>query len=158
MAIDTIQDLEKALTFDIDSMIEEIMLMPKIQKEIIELNQLEQLAEGEDALGQKIKTISATEQGAGNVYGNRSIAERSSQGLQTDNVDLKITGTFWNTFKMIKVQNGWAVVPDYNVHGDDIRDNFESKFDFAGLTPDNLEFFVFNTLLPELNKKIKTRT
>ena len=126
-------------------------------KDIIELNQIEQLQEGIDALGQKIVTISAEEQKAGNVYSFKSIQERGALGLQVDKVDLKITGTFWDTFKLVKVNNGWKVEANYTVNGDDIRENFESKYDFTGLTDNNLEVFVYQYLLPLLTKKIRSR-
>jgi hypothetical protein len=31
---------------------------------------------------------------------------------------------------------------NFNVHGDDIRDNFDSSFDFLGLTKNSLQNFV----------------
>ena len=131
--------------------------MKELSKDIIELNQIEQLQEGIDALGQKIVTISAEEQKAGNVYSFKSIQERGALGLQVDKVDLKITGTFWDTFKLVKVDNGWKVEANYTVNGDDIRENFDSKYDFTGLTDNNLEVFVYQYLLPILTKKIRSR-
>lgn len=150
------KEIKKLFDFSIPDMINEIML--ELNDEIIELNQVEQLSEGVDALGQRIRTISAEEQGEGNVYGFQSINERSAKGLQVDNVDLKITGSFWSTFKVKKVSDGWEIQVDYNVHGDDIMENFESKYDFTGLTPDNLDYLVNQLLMPRLDKRINAKT
>lgn len=155
MTINTIQDLENALLFDFDDVLDRVMNKPSVRKEIIELNQSEQLSEGIDAKDQKIRTISASEQGLGNVYSTFTIRERKKSGLQTNNVDLRDSGQFWTTFKVVKVSEGWEVIADYNIHGEDIEENFDRKFDFLGLTNDNLEFFVFDTLLPELEREIR---
>jgi hypothetical protein len=140
-------------TLDIPSMFDSIM--KELEREIIDLNQIEQLAEGIDANELRIKSISAEEQGLGNVYSIHTIPERKAKGLQTSNVDLKDTGTFWKTFKVVKVSGGWQVQADFNVHGEDIRENFDSKFDFTGLTQNNLEVLVFDSIIPRLEKRIK---
>jgi hypothetical protein len=155
MAIDTIEQFKSALLFDFDTILDRAMENPKVQAEVIELNQKEQLSEGDDALGQRIRTISAAEENEGNVYSNFTIFKRGAKGLQIDNVDLNDTGAFWKTFKVVKVANGWEVLADFNIHGDDILFNFESKFDFLGLTNENLDFFVFNTLLPQLITEVR---
>jgi len=151
--MESFADYKKLFDFSIPDMINDIML--GLNDEIIELNQVEQLSEGVDALDQRIKTISATEQGEGNVYGFQSINERSAKGLQVDNVDLNFTGAFWKTFKVIPVKNGWMIDANFNLYGDDIRENFESKFDFTGLTPDNLDYLVNQLVFPKLEKRIK---
>lgn len=149
------QEVIDLFNFSFQDVFNESML--ELSKDIIGLNQIEQLQEGIDALGQKIKTISAEEQKAGNVYSFKSIQERGAAGLQIDKVDLKISGAFWKTFKVVKVGKGWEVQADYSVHGEDIRENFDSKYDFTGLTPDNLEVLVYQYLLPLLTKKIRSR-
>jgi len=151
--MNSFSEYKKLFDFSIQDMINDIML--ELSAEIIELNQVEQLAEGIDAKEQRIKTISATEQGAGNVYGYQSINERTAKGLQVDKVDLNFTGAFWKTFKVVKIKNGWEVVADFGLHGDDIRDHFEAKFDFLGLTQDNIEYLVNQELFPRLEKRIK---
>ena len=145
-------EIKEKFTFSIPDMINDIMM--SLSDEIIELNQVEQLSEGIDALGQKIRSISAKEQGAGEVYSYWTIYERSAEGLQTDKVDLNFTGVFWKTFKVRKVSKGWEVQVDYRVHNDDIRENFESKYDFAGLTDANLEYLVETWVIPQLDKRI----
>ena len=153
--MESFKEIIELFDFSFEDVFNETMM--ELSNDIIELNQIEQLQEGVDALGQKIKTISAEEQNQGNVYGFKSIQERSAKGLQIDNVDLKITGTFWDTFKLVNVDNGWKVEANYTVHGDDIRENFDSKYDFTGLTDNNLEVFVYQYLLPLLTKKIRLR-
>ena len=68
MAINSIEQLKSALLFDFDTVLDRAMENPKVQAEIIELNQDEQLSEGIDAKDQRIRTISAKEQNDGNVY------------------------------------------------------------------------------------------
>jgi hypothetical protein len=148
-------EIKKLFDFSIPDMINEIML--GLNDEIIGLNQGEQLSEGIDALGQRIRTISAAEENEGNVYSNFTIFKRGAEGLQTDNVDLKDTGVFWKSFKVGQVSNGWEITADFNIHGEDIMFNFESKFDFTGLTDDNIEFLVHTWVFPELEKRIKAK-
>ena len=148
-------DYKKLFDFSIPDMIDDIML--SLNDEIIELNQVEQLSEGVDSLDQKIKTISSSEQGLGNVYSVMAINERSAKGLQTDKVDLNFTGSFWKTFKVVKLSNGWEIQANFNIHGEDIRENFNSSYDFTGLTDTNLDYLVNQLLFPELEKRIKKR-
>lgn len=129
--------------------------MMELSNEIIELNQVEQLSEGIDALDQRIITFSADEQNQGNVYSIFTMQERLIKGLQVSNVDLNYSGIFWKTFKVIKVSDGWEVQADFNLYGDDIRENFDTTFDFLGLTQNNLEVLVYDSVLPLLEKKIK---
>lgn len=148
-------EVKKLFRFSIPKMINETML--ELSNDIIELNQVEQLSEGIDALDQRIKTISAEEQGGGEVYSAFAIQERQAKGLQVDNVDLNFTGEFWKTFKVAKVSGGWMIQADFNIHGEDIHENFDSKYDFTGLTPDNLDYLVNQLILPRLEKKIKAK-
>ncbi len=145
-------DYIKTFDFSISEMINKIM--KGLSDEIIELNQVEQLQEGIDAQGQKIKTLKASN---GEVYAPLTIAIRKSHNLQTVNVDLKQTGKFYNTFKVVEKEKDFEVKADFEVHENDIRNNFRSEFDFLGLTKDNLEYLSFENILPELEKEIKTK-
>lgn len=127
-------------------------IMDGLSDEIIERNQNDQLSFGIDALGQVIETLAS--QGS-DVYANFTIKDRKSRGLQTNNVDLKVTGRFWKTFKVKKVSGGWEVVANFDLYDTDIRANFNTKYDFLGLTPFSLEDLVMNEVLPELNKRIR---
>lgn len=150
-SIKEIIDLLRGL--DIEQMFNSIM--DELSNEIIELNQIEQLAEGIDANGERIISISAEEQRTGKPYAFRTINERRAAGLQVDNVDLKVRGIFWKTFKVVKVNNGWEVQANFNIHGEDIRANFDSSYDFTGLTRGNLEVLVYGSIVPKLENKIK---
>lgn len=149
------KEVVELFDFSIEQMIDQIII--ELSSEIIELNQIEQLQEGVDAFDQRIITISAEEQDAGNVYSFKAIQERNIRGLQVDNVDLNFTGDFWRTFRVTKVAGGWEVQADYNLHGDDIRENFDLKYDFLGLTENNLEVLIYGSVLPMLEKKIRAR-
>jgi hypothetical protein len=149
------EEVKRIFDIDFKALVNESMF--EIQKDIIELNQIEQLSEGVDALGQTIKTIKAEEQGGGNVYSTYTIAQRKAKGLQTDNVDLKFKGAFWKTFKLVKVSDGWEIQVDYSKGSDDIRDNFDSKYDFTGLTQNNMKVMVHTYLLPVLNRRLRQK-
>lgn len=142
-------DYKKVFYLDINMAIYNILLRPNIQQEIIEYNQ-SQLSAGVDSRDEKIITISAEEQGLGNVYALDTIASRAEQGLQTRNVDLKVTGQFWSTFRVRVTRDSFEVIADFNSPGEDIRNNFDNDYDFLGLTPDNLESFVWQVLYREL--------
>jgi hypothetical protein len=153
--MESFKEIVDLFNFTIEDLLDEVML--ELHQDIIELNQIEQLQEGIDALDQKIISISAKEQKLGNVYSVYTIQERKALGLQTDKVDLRVTGRFWNTFKVVKVSKGWQIQANYTVNGDDIRVNFDSKYDFTGLTDSNLEVLVYQYIMPLLEKKILNR-
>jgi hypothetical protein len=155
--MESVKEIKKRLTFDIDQMLDKIMAMDSTQAEIISLNQEGQLSEGIDAKEQKIRTIASEEQGT-EAYARQTIAERSKRGLQIDKVDLNFEGNFWKTFQVKKVRDGWEIIADWKKGKDDIRDNFPlQKFDFLGLTDVNLAFLVNDTILPELEKMIRAK-
>lgn len=149
MGIESFADYKKVFDFNIQDILNEVML--DLEKSIIQINQIDQLSFGIDAKSQVIKTLKSN---SPNVYANFTIKERKARGLQTDNVDLNFTGGFWKTFKVVKVQDGWEVQANFNIHGEDIRVNFDTKFDFLGVSPDNLEDFVLSEVLPKLENKI----
>ena len=122
---------------NIDSMLSKIM--DGLSKSIIEINQDDQLNFGIDSKNQVIETLAST---GSNVYAQFTINERIKAGKQIKNVDLNFTGAFWKTFKVKKVSEGWEVIADFSLHGEDIRTKFNTKFDFLGLTPENLQDFV----------------
>lgn len=153
--INSIADLRNTLLFSFDLALDNVMNRPRVRKELIELNQKEQLQEGIDATGKRIRTISAEEQGGGNVYSLFTINERNKKGLQINNVNLRDTGAFWNTFRVVNVSNGWDIVADYDIHSSSILDNFDKKYDFTGLTAENLDYFVNMVVLPELKIEVR---
>lgn len=137
-------------SLDIDKMLSKIM--DGLSDSIIEINQEDQLSFGIDAKGQIIETLKS--QGS-NVYAQFTIKERKKRGKKIKNVDLNFTGKFWQTFKVKKVSEGWEVTANFNLYDTDIRSNFNTKFDFLGLIPENLEDFVLKEVLPLLEIEIK---
>ncbi len=146
----------KVFDIDINQEIYKILLKPEIQQEIIDYNH-EQLSQGVDSQEQKIITISAEEQGAGNVYAFKTISERAGAGLQTNNVDLNFSGQFWSTFAVKVTKDSFEIIANFNSPGEDIRRNFDSKYEFLGLIDDNLESFVWLVLYRELEKVLPQR-
>lgn len=147
-------DYKKVFDIDINSLIYNILLDPKIQQEIIEYNQ-SQLKDGKDSNDQKIITIAADEQGLGNVYSLFTISARSASGLQTRYVDLNDTGAFYNSFFIKVTKNNFEILADFNKSDGNIMDNFNSDYDFLGLTEDNLSNFIWDVLYSELSKDLK---
>jgi hypothetical protein len=138
-------DYKKVFDVDITKLIYQILLRPEIQQEIIEYNQ-SQLTDGIDSNNEKIITIRANEQNQGEVYSLFTIQERKSQGLQTINVDLKDTGVFWDSFFIKVTKDSFEILGDFSKPDGDIRDNFDSSYDFLGLTDANLDFFAWDTI------------
>ena len=144
---------EMRAIFDVDiySMLDEVFKMPAIQQTMIDFNQA-QLQGGQDALGQKIVTI------GGSPYKAYTVKVRRAAGLQTNNVDLKFEGDFYDTFKVVFVQGGYAITAIFEKDEGSILDNFQSNFDFLGLQDEYLAELVlehvYNMLYNILRKKL----
>ena len=135
-------DYINLLKVDYNKLVNETLQDESIQKDMIEFNQKEQLQEGIDANDKVIETIASQEQGSGYPYSRYTVGKRGAKGLQVNKVDLRDTGTFYSTFE-VEVRNDESEIKaNYNVHGTDIRDNFDSSFDFLGLTKNSLQNFV----------------
>jgi hypothetical protein len=142
MVIEKFSDYKQLLKLDYNKLVNETLQDENIQKDMIEFNQKEQLQEGIDAQGKVIETIASKEQNSGYPYSRDTVAKRGSKGLQVNKVDLKDTGAFYGTFE-VEVRNDESEIKaNYNVHGDDIRDNFSNDYDFLGLIKNSLQNFV----------------
>jgi hypothetical protein len=153
--MDSFLDYKKIFEIDIPSVLEEVLNYQDVKDQIIYLNQDKQLSEGLDAKGQSIYTISSEEQGSTYPYSKYTVQLRSDKGLQVDAVDLKDTGAFWNTFDVKVTKETTEVLADFNKGGDDIRNNFDKKFDFLGLYDENLEIFGQWLLQNYLSERLK---
>lgn len=150
-------DYIKFLKLDYKKILYDVLNYTDVKDYIIYLNQEKQLSEGIDSLGQKIVTISAQEQGDGNVYSKTTIVYRQEKGLQVDKVDLKFNGDFWNTFDVDVTIAETEVIADTSKGGGDIKDNFESNFDFLGLTNRNLNDLSYWLLENYFGEKIRQK-
>lgn len=139
--MDSFLDYKKYFEIDIPLVLAKVLNYQDVKDYIIYLNQDKQLSEGLDAKGQSIYTISSEEQGSNYPYSKYTVQLRSDKGLQVDAVDLKDTGAFWNTFDVKVTRDTTEVLADFNKGSDDIRNNFDKKFDFLGLYDENLEIF-----------------
>jgi hypothetical protein len=153
--MDSFLDYKKIFEIDIPSILEEVLNYQDVKDQIIYLNQDKQLSEGLDAKGQSIYTISSEEQGGNYPYSKYTVQLRSDKGLQVDAVDLKDTGAFWNTFDVKVTKETTEALADFNKGGDDIRNNFDKKFDFLGLYDENLEIFGQWLLQNYLSERLK---
>jgi hypothetical protein len=123
--------------------------------EIIKYNQDDQLQSGIDSRGEKIETLRSKEQNSGLPYALFTVQQRAKRGLQVDKVDLKFNGDFYKTFKVKVTDKQTEVMADFNKEDGDIRDNFDSSFDFLGLTDDNLEGYTWQDLFPVFAKNLQ---
>lgn len=140
--INKFSDYKEVLKLDYNKLVNETLQDENIQRDMIEYNQKEQLQEGIDSQGKVIETIASKEQNSGYPYSRFTVAKRSQKGLQVNKVDLNFSGTFWSTFE-VEVRNDESEIKaNFNVHGDDIRDNFSDDYDFLGLTKNSLQNFV----------------
>lgn len=140
--INKFSDYKEVLKLDYNKLVNETLQDENIQKDMIEFNQKEQLQEGIDSQGNVIETIASKEQNSGYPYSRYTVSKRGAKGLQVNKVDLNFSGTFWNTFE-VEVRNDESEIKaNFNVHGDDIRDNFDSSYEFLGLIKNSLQNFV----------------
>lgn len=147
-------DYKKYFEIDIPEIIVEILNEKEVKQDIIDYNQKEQLSEGIDSLGQRIETISSNEFPTGYPYGRQSVEERGKAGLQVENVDLNFSGAFWSTFDVKVTKEETEVLADWTMYGQDIRWNFDSRYDFLGLTDNSLENFVWLSVYGKLEKRL----
>jgi hypothetical protein len=127
---------------DLNSLIKKTMEIPAVQKELIEYNQ-SQLKDGIDSQGKKIRTIAAAEQGNGQVYSLFTIAEKAKKGQDFSNVTLYDTGEFYNSMKIDVGNDETKFLADFDKPDGNIHDNFDSQYDFLGLTNENLDSFLW---------------
>jgi hypothetical protein len=127
---------------DLDRLIQKTMGIPAVQKELIEYNQ-DQLQSGIDAKGERIRTIAAEEQGNGQVYSLYTIAKKSENGHDFHHVTLEETGEFYGSMSIETTSNETKFIADFNKPDGNIHDNFDSIYDFLGLTNENLESFIW---------------
>jgi hypothetical protein len=146
-------DFKKHFEIDISEVLRQSI--EETKQDVINYNQKEQLSEGIDAKGQRIETIASQEQNTGYPYGRMSVSKRGARGLQVDNVDLNITGAFWSSFDVKVTRERTEVLADWNIHGDDIRDNFDKRFDFLGLTNNSKENYVWSSLFPVFSRRLR---
>ncbi|RLD80505.1 MAG: hypothetical protein DRJ10_07320 [Bacteroidetes bacterium] len=145
---ETFAEIKKIFDFDI------YKLMDKAVKgqtdKIIAFNQ-GQLQDGMDALGQTITTI------GGSPYRPKTVRMRKAKHLQTNKVDLKFTGEFYKTFRVVILQNGYEVTANFEKPDGSILDNFSSSYDFLGLDQASLTEWVDEELFPILAQLIRKK-
>jgi hypothetical protein len=149
-------DFKPVFDINIHDVLQTIFEKQEVQDAIISYNQ-EQLSQGLDAKGQRIETIASQEQNSGYPYSRYTVKIRGSEGLQVNNVDLKVTGELWASME-VKVNNTNAeVLADMNKPDGNVMDNFESKYDFWGLIKNNLNGLAVWVLQDYLGIELKKR-
>ncbi len=133
-------DWKRVFEVNMHKIIKDIAEKSEVKQAIIDYNQ-EQLSQGIDSLGQRIETIASQEQNSGYPYSKYTVKIRGSEGLQVNNVDLNYTGQLWNSMEVEVSEKGMKVMADTKKSGGDVKDNFESRFDFFGLTEKNKKGF-----------------
>ena len=138
---------------DIPLMVKECIETDEAKKALIGYNQ-EQLQQGIDAKERVIETIASQEQNSGYPYSRYTVAIRGSEGLQVDNVDLRVTGEFYNSMEVKVTEKETEILADFNKGANDIRDNFDKSYDFLGVIQENLKGFGEWVLLDLLSVKV----
>lgn len=155
--MDKFTDYKKYFELDIQSMITDILNTNESKRMLINYNQESQLSKGIDAKGQRIETIASQEQNSGFPYSRYTVKLRGESGLQVQNVDLKDSGEFWKSFDVKVTNENTEIIADLNKPDGNIMDNFESRFDFLGLTDENLEGFTWHYLFDILAEKLESQ-
>lgn len=126
-------DFKKHFQPDFNQVIFNTLNNPGIKQQIIDLNQSQLMDEGLDANGKFINTIE------GNPYTEYTKEQKRKKGQPTDHVTLYDTGEFYQSMKVTINGQGAEVLADFSKGGSDIRDNFNSSYDFLGLTDNSKE-------------------
>lgn len=141
MEVRHFSDYKPVFNVEMNDIINLIMKNEEVQKSIIEYNQ-QQLQEGIDSQGQRIRTIAAEEQGNGQVYSLYTINMKAEKGQDYGNVTLKDTGEFYRSMHVKVNRTDNEVLADFDKPDGNIMDNFNSgMYDFLGLTDENLKGF-----------------
>jgi hypothetical protein len=148
--MNSFDDLIALFDFDVIELLDEVFRQSDVQNTMIEFNQ-DQLQDGKDALGQVIKTI------GGSPYRPYTVIIRKSLGLQTNKVDLKVTGEFYRTFKVVINTDSYEITADFEKDGGSILDNFSSNYDFLGLDDESLYELAYEVVLPRLGSLLRKR-
>lgn len=130
-------DFKKTISIDMNNVINHVMNYQDVKDFVIYLNQQKQLQIGLDAKGQWIETISSIEQNSPYPYSKYTAQLKQDKGQQTDAVNLKDSGAFWNSMEVKVNPDSFEVLAEFSKGGDDIRNNFAAKYDFLGLMDEN---------------------
>ncbi len=132
-----------------------------VQKSIIDIIQNRIFSKGVDVDGRQLRT-DATELKAGNkskFYHDFTVAIKSDKGQRTQNVTLKDTGEFYNSW-YVKIENEF-----FNIQANfkDIFNNFELSYNIqdefeekiTSLNNDELSFILKSRILPKFEFELK---
>lgn len=126
---DIFQLAENLTNIDPTRLIQNILGRLDIQNLMIVLNTVDQLGKSnENAFGIKLNTIG----------GDYSVGYAKSKGVGKGNIDLKDTGRYWRTFKIVPLANGNAeIISDNTIHGDETFLANERWGEVEGLNEEN---------------------
>ena len=155
--MESFADYKPIFDINMNDVIKVIMSYDEVKKSIIDYNQ-SQLQAGIDSQGKRIITTSAKDQRLGNVYSTYTIRIKAQKGQDTENVTLEDTGDFYNSM-LVKISDDHVeVIADFDKPDGNIYDNFDiGKFDFLGLTNENLEGFATWVIQDYLELELRKR-
>lgn len=153
--VNKFSDYSRVFDVKMNDLINTVMKIKDVQDSLIEINQNEQLQKGIDSKGQRIETLIATKQNNGTPYARYTVKKRTEKGLQVKNVDLKDTGDTYESFD-VKVNNDSSeIIANFEKLDGNIMENFDTKYEFLGLTKQNLEGFTTWVFLDYLNLELR---
>lgn len=154
--INSVEDIKKIFDIDIPEMIVECLNEDESKQAIISMNQ-EQLQQGVDSNEKRIETIASQEQNSGYPYSINTVKIRGEEGLQVHNVDLRVTGEFYDSMKVTVDNDKIIIDAEFNKANGNIMDNFDRSYSFLGLIPENLKALGEWIILGILDIKLKRR-
>lgn len=101
----------------------------EVKEHIIQLNTEDQL--GEEGIDSKGSSLGQ--------YRPFTVQVRTSLGLQVGHVDFRVTGEYWDSWKVRTTKNGFTILVDRNRYSELVNDLRFSE-DHVGLTDQNLRF------------------
>ncbi len=140
-------EFKTSANIDLNKLIKKTIYKAVVKKELIEYNQ-DQLQDGIDSDGKRIYTIAAIEQELGHVYSMFTRAEKAGKNQDYRNVTLHDTGKFYKSMKVKLFDDSFEIIGNFEKEDGNIYDNFEEgKYDFLGITDENLESFIWYDFL-----------
>lgn len=146
---------------DINILLENIFAEANIESWIVDIIKKRLYNVGIDSKGQKLKTDSSTTE----LYSNFTLDIKERTHQRTSNVTLKDSGDFYNSMKIILLQNGFQIDADFVKKNGNIYKNFtkiySSQKDFENsimsLGLAEMKILMEIKVIPKLKAKIKAK-
>jgi len=152
------QIASKTRALNINSILTDIFKTSNLQKWMIETIQNRLYSKGETGEGIILKT----DKSINDSYSPVTMDIKSYLGQRTENVTLKDTGDFYESFKVVLLLDGFEITGDFVKGSEHIEDNFNNLFpskrafesSVMSLTDKEINYIVEKKVIPLLLKEI----